>query len=250
MTNDSKICPVCGSELKVIETKFVPFLNKEITVYEDCKVCAANRIKEKAEKERHLLFDKLVEANVGRKYFKLIFDNLEPNGSSFEYACNRAKKYCDASSICKSKGMGIYFFGNNGSGKTSIMTCMIKELLKRKYSCYLIGTYELTQGIIDKTIDLNKIKKVDFLFLDDIGTEKSVKGDEVSWISEKIFEIIAYRDKEMMPTIFSSNMKISELLKNGMMKKTVDRIFALSTVSLEVITQSSFRLRDTENIPF
>lgn len=250
MINDSKICPVCGTELKAIETKYVTLLKRNVTSYEDCKVCEQNELKAKVERERKLLFEKLIESNVGRKYFRLIFDNLTPNGDSFQNAVNRARKYCEVANTCKDKGMGIYFYGNNGSGKTTIMACMIKELLKKHYSCYIINSIELAQGMIDNTLKINEIKDIDFLFLDDIGTEKSIKNDDTSWISEKLFEIIAYRDKEMLPTIFSSNMTISELLKNGMMKKTVERIFSLSTVSLEVITNGSFRLRDTTEIPF
>jgi len=247
---DSKLCPKCGSPLKAIETKYVPFLKREVTSYEDCKVCQQNELKEKVEKERKALFEKLIESNVGRKYFRLIFDNLEPNGETFQVAVNRARKYCEVSSTCKDKGMGIYFYGNNGSGKTTIMACMIKELIKQHYSCYIINSIELAQGMIDNTLKIDTIKNKDFLFIDDIGTEKSTKNNDTSWISEKLFEIIAYRDKEMLPTIFSSNMKISELLKNGMMKKTVERIFSLATVNLEIITKESFRLKKEIEIPF
>ena len=245
-----KKCPKCGSELKAIETKYVPFLHKEITSYEDCKVCEQNEIKAKVEKERKALYEKLIESNVGRKYFRLIFDNLEPNGESFKIATDRARKYCQVANTCKDKGMGIYFYGNNGSGKTTIMACMIKELLKQHYSCFIINSIELAQGMIDHTLKIETIKNIDFLFLDDIGTEKSTKNDDTSWISEKLFEIISYRDKEMLPTLFSSNMKISDLYKRGMMKKTVERIYSLSTVSLEVITDGSFRLIDKIDIPF
>lgn len=246
----NKTCPICGSDLKPIETKYIALLGREVTSYEDCKVCEKNELKAKVEKERKALFEKLIESNVGRKYFRLIFDNLEPNGETFQIAVNRARKYCKVANTCKDKGLGIYFFGNNGSGKTTIMACMIKELIKQNYTCYIINSIELAQGLIDNTLKIDKIKNIDFLFLDDIGTEKSIKNNDTSWISEKLFEIISYRDKEMLPTIFSSNMKISELLKNGMMKKTVERIFSLATVNIEVITRESYRLRKELEIPF
>ncbi len=61
-------------------------------------------------------------------------DDVSP---SFSTAKQRAMRYCQNADICKEKGYGIYFHGDNGRGKTALMSCMIHELVKSKHDCYI-----------------------------------------------------------------------------------------------------------------
>ena len=40
---------------------------------------------------------------------------------------------------------------------------------------------------------INQIANVDFLFIDDLGTEKVTKDGEDTWLQDKIFEVINKR---------------------------------------------------------
>ncbi len=90
-----------------------------------------------------------------------------------------------------------------------------------------------------------------FLFLDDIGTERVVKEDENLWITDIMFQILDYREAKKKPTIFTSNKKMSELIKVGYLVKIVERIVKLGTVKLEIKTPISHRLiKEDLDLPF
>lgn len=248
-------CNICGSPLNVVGQREV--LGKVYDIVEDCQVCLRRAAeKEEAEKleaiktHRREMYDSLIASNVGRKYYRVMFDTVEMVSESFEKARARAQKYCEVHETCKEHGYGIYFYGDNGRGKTALMACMIHELIRLGNECYITSISELGDNIINKRVDLEKVKNIAFLFLDDIGSEKTMNGEQTTWLNDKLFEIVAHRDKGMLPTIFSSNVQPSDLLKNGVMKKTVERISSMSTAKLEIVTDNSYRSRKTESIPF
>lgn len=143
--------------------------------------------------------------------------------------------------------MGIYFVGKVGTGKTTMMSCMINQLLNDGYSCYINNFIDIARNMFDDKNDkfFKMIRDVDFMFLDDIGTERYVTGNsEESWINERIYELIDYRNKNLKCTIFSSNLTYNELLEKGLMKKTVDRIVEMTlNAEIEIKTPKSLRLK-------
>ena len=99
-------------------------------------------------------------------------------------------------------------------------------------------------------IDLiNKIANVDFLFIDDLGTEKVTKDGEDTWLQDKIFEVINKRYNNMKPTIFTSNYSLQELVQDrGLLDKTVDRILEMSTAIIKVEGRSNRAKREENNL--
>lgn len=251
-----KKCPICGAELKKIGERDV--FGKTFEIFEDCVSCEENLKKQKEQeaielekKKRQEMYDKLIQSNIGRKYYHNTFDKMELVSSSFENALNRAKKYCENIQECVKRGLGIYFFGKNGRGKTAIVSCMIHELIRLGYSPYFTTMGELQDDIINQRITKEEIKTKQILFLDDIGTEKATSKEEISFSNELLFEIVLYRDKNLLPTIFTSNLLVSELFKHGIMLKTIERINTLGTAKIEVATPSSYRLKEEkQKIPF
>ena len=98
---------------------------------------------------------------------------------------------------------------------------------------------------------INKITSVDFLFIDDIGTEALKKNDEDTWLQGVVFDVINKRYNNKKPTIFTSNHSIQELIsQRGFMPKTVDRIIEMSSLILK-IEGKSFRIENRKNeLPF
>lgn len=240
-------CPVCGKKLKVIETRYVEMLQREFPITEECSNC---KKQEMENKELNLRMD-LKKANIGSRYINLDFSKLENVSNSFVEAKQSAINYCKASSICKKRGLGMYIFGDNGRGKTALEACMLKELAIQGFSVYLTNLTEVTDKLFKKEIELAFLKDVDFLVIDDIGSERMNKSDtNESFISEKTNEIIASREKNLRPTLFTSNLSISSLFKIGYSKKTIERIASLSSRVFEIQTDESFRLRKINNLPF
>ena len=118
----------------------------------------------------------------------------------------------------KKKNKGLYIVGDLGVGKTYLCTALANSLVKKgekvayvKVSTFFneMKSYVTSNSIIvDKMI--NKLKRVDYLFFDDIGSEtvSQFVRDDI------LFNILDYRLDNKMVTIFNSNLNLEELYKH------------------------------------
>ena len=133
---------------------------------------------------------------------------------------------------------------------------MANELIRQYKQVLFTNFFEISKSIRatfkgnGNEIDLiNKIANVDFLFIDDLGTEKVTKDGEDTWLQDKIFEVINKRYNNMKPTIFTSNYSLQELVQDrGLLDKTVDRILEMSTAILKVEGRSNRAKREENNL--
>lgn len=240
-------CRVCGHNVKVVGYRFVPTLNKDFLITSDCEFCLKQ---EKLRKEK-LLKSALRKAGLGEQYVGLRFEDLEDVSSSFAKAKQSAINYCKAIHVCKKRGLGIYFYGDNGRGKTALTSCILRNAANHGFSVYSLTLTELVEKLFKKELSISFLNEVDFLSIEDIGSERLFKSDnDGTFLGEKATEIIASREKDLKPTLFTSNLKISELARVGYPKKTIERITSLSSRVFEVEAKSSFRLRKIEDLPF
>lgn len=219
---------------------------------------------ERKEKElaRMLELEKLRSASlIGERYKNTYFSKTEiGHNPTFDHAFNRCKKYCEVADKVLAEGMGIYLFGDTGTGKTHLTACMVNELINKRYQVLFTNFFEISK-IIRSTFGkssesendyINRLANIDFLFIDDLGTERVQNGESDLWLQEKIFDVLNKRYNNKKPTIFSSNHSLAELINDrGFMKKTVDRIAEMSTAILKVEGES-YRLKNRANkeIPF
>lgn len=183
---------------------------------------------------------------------------MEGKDESFKIAVRRAIKYCQQAETVLSKGYGIYLYSYTpGVGKTHIMNCMASELNKDLYSTLVISEGDILRAF-KATFDgreternvIDKITAVNFLFIDDIGTEAYNYGDQAKWIQQKMYDIVDRRYNSGLPTVFSSNYSLRELVtKAGILAKTVDRINGMATAVLKIEGESS-RISDEEQAVF
>lgn len=141
---------------------------------------------------------------------------------------------------------GLYLHGSFGSGKTYLICAMLNELAKRSVDISIVYYPELLRSLKDSfetdfASRIEKLKKVNILFLDDIGAESVTQ-----WARDEILgTILQYRMDASLPTFFSSNLTIDELeehlsnTKNGVEKvkarRIIERIKQLTT-RLELIS--------------
>lgn len=240
-------CPACGAELKVIKVQYIDMLRKNFPITEECENC--KRIK-KLEAERNIRA-KLVAGNVGSRYLPLEFSKLNNVSQSFFEAKQSAINYCKSSRICKNRGLGMYLFGDNGRGKTALEACILKELARQGYTIYLTNLTEVADKIFKNELKLSFLKNVDFLVIDDIGSERMNKASfDETFVAEKTNEIITSREKNLKSTLFTSNLSISSLFKVGYSKKVIERIYSLSTRVIEIQTNESYRMKAIKELPF
>lgn len=110
---------------------------------------------------------------------------------------------------------GLYLCGAFGVGKTYLLSAMINELAKNNVKSAILYWPEflnsLKMSFQDDSSnfrnDLERIKKMPILFIDDIGAENMT-----AWSRDDVLSpILQYRMQESLPTFFTSNFNPKEL---------------------------------------
>ena len=196
--------------------------------------------------------DKLKDASLlGAMYKEASFSKLDMNRpDDFVAAVERCKNYCRQWTEVYKQGLGIYLYGDVGVGKSLLTACIGNYLLNHFVPVLFTNFNEISKQIrkcystnSPESVFIDRLCSVDLLIIDDIGTEILVKEDGTkNWLQEKMYDIVNSRYINRKPTIFSSNESLTELVqKCGLMKKTVDRIAAMSTAKIK-LQGSSYRL--------
>lgn len=224
-----------------------------------CK-CQSQALEEQREleqkKQRLMRFEKLKQASLlGERYKNASFDSLDLNRpQDFIDAVARCKKFCERWEDVKKEGLGIYLYGDVGTGKSLLTACIGNCLLSQMIPVLFTNFFEISKQIkksfSDSTITesdfVEKLATIDLLIIDDIGTEQMVKNGERTWLQDKIYDVVNARYVNKKPTIFSSNESLVDLVENcGLMKKTVDRIAAMSTAKIK-LQGTSYRLTEQQ----
>lgn len=126
------------------------------------------------------------------------------------------------------EGYGLYFVSKTpGSGKTTIMTAVLKHLMEKGFRAYF-NTFIEIKNELKKEFDIKEkrmlemMKVVDILAVDDIGSETMS-----NWLDEVFKEILDYRYNQLKPTFFTSNVLIEHL---PFLNKSKDRLKEISIV--------------------
>lgn len=143
---------------------------------------------------------------------------------------------------------GLFLSGNFGCGKTYLIAAMLNELAKRNVKSGIIFWPDFLRNLKSKfTSDyeeqIEKIKKLPILCIDDIGAETTT-----TWSRDEVLcPIVQYRMQEHLPTFFTSNLDYKTLeqhfsvTKDGVEKvkarRIIERIIQL-TEPLEMVSQN------------
>lgn len=135
---------------------------------------------------------------------KIIIDSRE----YIKKLCNFSKNYCE--NIGK-LNYGVFFFGRAGAGKTYLSTAMVNYALDLGNRALFITagnlfdlmytyTYSFYRDKKELQEKINQIKNVDFLVLDDLGSEVQTKQNN-SFLSS----ILDSRIENNLATVITSN---------------------------------------------
>lgn len=213
-----------------------------------CKCQQEKQQKSERQREDIMYFEnikKLKELSLlGRRYESSTFENLDMNRpQSFIKAVKRCKSYCNNWGIVKKQGFGIYIFGEVGTGKTELVACICNQLIKNLVPVIITNFLEISKKLresYNREIEteyqiIERLAKIDLLILDDVGSEKLFKNNGESFMQEKIYDIINRRYINKMPTIFTSNYSIQQLIdERGLEIRTADRIAEMSNAVMKL----------------
>lgn len=199
---------------------------------------------------KYSLYNKLRKANVGDRYFDVtldfytqyldgsdvvVYNGLKsvPDGDPYDirYFTRFLARYVNRFDPIKG-GNGFVLCGGTGCGKTGATCYVIREVIKnKKCTAYYIDTMNLLETIdimwngnsddSDRArYKLNRLKLVDLLVLDDIGSEYSKNKN---WLYTKFMEIIKDRYSHKKQTIMTTNMTPRKMF-DGFNEETAGRL--------------------------
>ncbi len=139
-----------------------------------------------------------------------------------------AKRYVENFGEMFSKGQGILFWGNVGTGKSYTAAAIANELLAQMQSVIMTSFIKLLDEMSDLDRDnseyIAKLNRAKLLIIDDLGAER---GTDYSL--EKVYDIIDSRYRTGKPIILTTNLEISQMKKCDDMRysRIYDRIFEM-----------------------
>jgi len=158
--------------------------------------------------------NKYIDSNIGTEYWEITPANFEGHKDDLEAILN----FCTRIKEIKNSGQGLYMHGTYGAGKTTLGMLILKTILHyTKYSVLfapfsdlVILNSRIVGGFHDKEAvqDVEYIKNVDFLVIDDLGKEFDNGKD---YARATLNSIIRYRDLWKKSTIYTANVPLESL---------------------------------------
>lgn len=123
-----------------------------------------------------------------------------------------------------SKGESMIFSGATGTGKTTTMVSVIRELIREKalstgkapekhafkfvnYNEFFFEAQDVFRTEHDRILDyLKPIAKSEYLFIDDLGKKRVTE-----FVRDALYYVIEHRDGNKRPTFITTNMSLTEL---------------------------------------
>ncbi len=203
--------------------------------------------------KRKEIFKLMKDGNLWDTKYRLCnFDSYVVNGNNKELF-EMLQGYLYNSFTAYDSGIGIYIWGEPGTGKTHAMYALANELAyDGKHTVYFTSILDILNGMKKNFSDMaeqenikERTKEADFLFLDDIGAEQL--KDDSDWYKSIIYEVIDYRYRQNLTTIFSSNYSKTELVtKRHYDERLVQRIMEMCALEFEFKGEPMRTIREFE----
>ena len=206
-------CPICG-ELNEYEVKIC---EEVVNLH---RLCACERAEKAKAEEKHKSIEKAEKArdiiNDGYLNTKFVEWTFEKDDLTNEKTSSRLKNYCAKWDEMKQKNIGLYLFGNTGSGKTFYASAIANYVRKEINDYVLIGsTSSFIQEMFgdfgrNRKLMEYKITHYPLMVIDDLGTESRSEYNMSS-----LEQIIDLRLGAKLPLIVTSNYSPKDLYADG-----------------------------------
>jgi DNA replication protein DnaC len=178
---------------------------------------------------------KLDAAGIDKEYWLLDFDAFIGDG----VAKGLVEKYIANLDVAYDEGLGLVLWGGNGLGKTLLSSIILKRALSANKTIQFTTMAELLEIMRDKISndDAKKfyeeqIKNVDFLCLDNMGSEYA-PAKSTGQFSVAEFDILSrYRRRNALPTILTTNENPESFRK--LYGNSISSLFSGNSLFIEV----------------
>jgi DNA replication protein DnaC len=138
------------------------------------------------------------------------------------------RKYCRRLDDHLDGGSGLYFYGEIGSGKSSLAMVVAKEVLRERRSLAIFAAPDLLSRIgstyEDRSRDtygglMERLATVDFLVLEDLAVAK-----QNEWRLEQLYTVVNRRYQDKRPILVTADVPSPERLGEHIGARTASRI--------------------------
>lgn len=166
--------------------------------------------KQKERKSRAYINNRMMSRDVREATFK----DVQLHSTSRKHLMEEVVKFVNQYKDSPYLAQGLYVAGSFGIGKTYILGALANELARMDIHVMMVH-YPTFATEVKEAINKNQvqplvddIKKPEILMIDDIGAESNS-----AWLRDDVLNVILeYRMKEKLPTFFTSNFSMEELI--------------------------------------
>lgn len=141
---------------------------------------------------------------------------------------SQVREYCDRLEESLDSGRGLWFFGNSGTGKTTLAMLVSKLTLEAGRTAAIYSMPQLLSRIRqtfdslpgeESYLDLfGQLTSVDLLHLDDLGSE-----NRTEWVLEQLYALINERYEAERSLVVTTNLT-AEQLEEQIGERVVSRL--------------------------
>jgi DNA replication protein DnaC len=168
-----------------------------------------------------------LEARLPQRYRDVAFDRF-PVTEIDPSVVSQVRRFTRDVDGSLDEGRGIWFFGDVGTGKTTLAMLVSKAALAAGRTCAIYSLPRLLNVLRDaigndeSTLELlDRLNSVDLLHLDDVGAENSS-----DWVLEQLYSIINTRYEDQKSLVITTNLQPDELSEQ-IGERTVSRIIEI-----------------------
>lgn len=207
------VCHVCGKR-KEVKGEF-PYIGVRVHPTE-CD-CQKERRRQKEEDERRRKEQEVVDelfsySLIDDRFYESTFSNCQENDFNRK-PITIAKRYVAMFNEMLVRNKGLLFYGEPGTGKTFVASCIANALLKKRVPLIVTSIIKLTNasGPFSKEVEeqqklMRKMNMAKLLVLDDLGSERST-----DFKMEQVFEVIDSRYGSKKPMIITTNLSLNQM---------------------------------------
>lgn len=205
------ICGVCGKPREVKVT-----LGGKDRVFKCMCKCDEEQEKKEEERIRHEKENEAIKklkrnSLMDDKFTSCTFDTFSVSNDN-ETQLRIAKRYAEKFDELFVKNQGLLFYGNVGTGKTTLACCIGNELMDRMVSVFATSLVKILSQIRQnnsRSLEEDMIRKMNaarLLILDDLGAERSTE-----FALETVYNIIDSRYRSGKPMIITTNLMLNDM---------------------------------------
>jgi DNA replication protein DnaC len=191
-------------------------------VVDKCEICHGKNLNCECYKKYSIEQAKIF-AKIPIAYRDTNLDNLR--SQKIKPAIKQVNEYINNFNDYLNKGIGIFFYGPNGSAKTYLACHILTHAIISGYSGLFLPLFEIIDKFVaDKQKILIAIEKTNILVLDDIGFIYRSPTSDIAFIDSLLDRIIKTRTNLNLPIILTSDKSPKELMEEKIGNRLVSAL--------------------------